>query len=61
MLRTEMRPETFASVIKVLVRNSLEWRIAGRMLRMIAVVRESDEFQEILFSDQRVERRDDML
>jgi hypothetical protein len=54
LLRTEMRPETFASIINVLVRNSLEWRVAGRPLRMIAMLRESkdsDEFLDILFSD----------
>lgn len=51
LLRTEMRPETFASVINVLVRNSLEWRVADRRLRMLAVLRESGDAVEIQFSD----------
>lgn len=51
LLRTEMRPETFASLVNVLVRNSLEWRYANRVLRMIATVRESGDSIDILFSD----------
>jgi len=51
LLRTEMRPETLASLLNVLLRNSLEWRFAGRTLRMIASARESGDHLEILFSD----------
>ncbi|WP_438044987.1 sensor histidine kinase [Sorangium sp. So ce128] len=51
LLRTEMRPEIFASLVNVLVRNSLEWRSTGRTLRMSATVRESGDCLEFLFSD----------
>jgi hypothetical protein len=51
LMRTEMRPETFASLLNVLVRNSLEWRVGGRTLRMIAALRENGDFIEIQFSD----------
>lgn len=43
VLRTEMRPEMFASIINLMVRNSLEWRVAGRPLRMIVVLRENGD------------------
>jgi hypothetical protein len=51
VLRTEMRPETFTSIISTLVRNSLEWRRDDRPLEMVLVVREADEDLEVLFSD----------
>lgn len=51
LLRTEMRPETFASVVNVLVRNALEWRTPDRPLRMTAAVKESGDSLEILFCD----------
>lgn len=51
VLRTEMRPETFASVMNVLVRNALEWRVPDRALKMNVVLREADDALEIQFSD----------
>ncbi len=51
LLRTEMRPETLASIVNVLVRNSLEWRGDGRKLRMIAAIRDAGDSCEIQFSD----------
>jgi light-regulated signal transduction histidine kinase (bacteriophytochrome) len=51
LLRTEMRPETFSSLINVLVRNSLEWRLEDRSLEMKVSVQEQEDNMEILFSD----------
>ena len=51
LLRTEMRPEMLTSLVSVLVRNSLEWRLADRPLRMIASAYGSGESLEIMFSD----------
>jgi signal transduction histidine kinase len=50
-LRTEMRPEMLTSLVSVLVRNSLEWRLTDRPLRMIAAARVSGESLEVMFSD----------
>lgn len=51
LLRTEMRPEVFASLISVLVKNSTEWRHDGKRLQMHATVREAGDCLELLFSD----------
>lgn len=39
VLRTEMRPEAFTAVMNALVRNSLEWSVASRPLKISVVVR----------------------
>ncbi len=51
VLRTEMRPETFASIVNVLVRNSLEWKRDGRPVEMIAIISEVTDGVELQFSD----------
>lgn len=51
VLRTEMRPESFASVVNALVQNSLEWASAARPLRMAVSARQVDQGVELLFSD----------
>jgi signal transduction histidine kinase len=51
LLRTEMRPEVFTSLISVLIRNSTEWRQEGVRLQMIATIQEAEEDLEIIFSD----------
>ena len=51
VLRTEMRPESFAAVIAALVRNSLEWAAEARALRISVVVREQGDLLELIYSD----------
>lgn len=39
VLRTEMRPEAFTAVLNALVRNSLEWAVGSRPLKIAVAVR----------------------
>jgi signal transduction histidine kinase len=51
VLRTEMRPETFAAIVSALVQNALDWAHDRRALRITVGVRSTPEAIEITFSD----------
>ena len=51
VLRTEMRPEAFAAIIRALVRNSVDWMAPKRDLRVDAVVRAHADEIVVVFSD----------
>jgi len=51
VLRTEMRPESFATIVNALVRNSLEWASALRPPRLVISARQVAEGVELVFSD----------
>lgn len=51
VLRTEMRPELFGSVISTLFMNAIDWRIPGRPLQISATVRLRDDVVELLVQD----------
>lgn len=51
VLRTEMRPELFSSVVSTLVMNALDWRHPGRRLEITATVRVQGDFLELIIQD----------
>lgn len=51
VLRTEMRPELFSSVVSSLLMNALDWRHDGRPLAITATVRVHGDFLEMLVQD----------
>jgi signal transduction histidine kinase len=51
VLRTEMRPELFDSVMSSLLMNAIEWRHSRRELTMVATVRVKGDHVELLFQD----------
>jgi signal transduction histidine kinase len=51
VLRTEMRPEMFASVIGAMLMNSVEWRHARKPLSIEVALRTRDKDVEIFFAD----------
>jgi signal transduction histidine kinase len=51
VLRTEMRPELFSSIISTLVMNSLEWRHTNRPVHITATVRLDGDFLELVVQD----------
>jgi signal transduction histidine kinase len=51
VLRTEMRPELFSSVVSSLLMNALDWRHEGRQLAITATVRVQGDFLELLMQD----------
>ena len=51
VLRTEMRPELFASVFGAMLTNSVQWKHARRPLRITVSLRSSENHIEVLFAD----------
>lgn len=51
VLRTEMRPEMFGSIIAVMLMNSIEWKAPGRQLQVTAGARVAGDAVEMTISD----------
>jgi signal transduction histidine kinase len=51
VLRTEMRPELFSSVVSTLLMNALDWRHPGRPLQITATVRLHGDFLDLVIQD----------
>jgi len=51
VLRTEMRPELFASIISAMLMNSVQWKHDRRPLQIVVSLRNAKDDVELLFSD----------
>jgi signal transduction histidine kinase len=51
VLRTEMRPETFFSLLQIMTSNALDWTRAGESHRIKLTLRGTDGTCELIFSD----------